>query len=296
MNFSNAYSNKFDNLAFNTIKNLQHVFNVNYKILPDIICKYSIGIEIEIKFRYFFPKLFKEYFENKHFNKYGLEMKQKISDLILQEEKNILPNLEKTIACGIPRGRDKYYEFSFTPVYNLTLLINQIELLRKSGLIPSGKHALHITIGGVELEKKHYHILMILQLLFIDKERIKEGFSEEYVDRSWTWAKKGRAGIFKKIHTDLLDTDHGFEFKTFYIDDNIDLFKLFSLLNFFLNDEKSFEINNLIKQIVDKMNDFGLPDKNWENPHQNSEIWNKYIDHFDELSLFTKSLINEVVV
>ncbi len=280
--------NNFDNKAQQTIKNLKKIFDVNYVEKPDIISKYTVGIEIEVKFKYFFPDLFKEYFENKKWNNYSLEDKNRISNLILLEEKSILPILEKTVYCGIPKGNDKYWEFAFTPVNNLTLLIYQIELLRNCNLIPVGRHSLHITIGGLKASSRAYYILMILEMLFIDKERINDGFIEDK-QRSGLWGKKGRAGIFKKIECDLFEEQHGFEFRTLYIDENTDLFKLFSLLNYLLNDSKSYD---LIERARLEMIKCGLPDKNWGNPHENVEIWNKFVDCFDELSTNIKNIIN----
>lgn len=276
--------NNFNKNAKQTIDNLSRVFKTNIvDNNPSINSKYSIGIEIEIKFRYFFPELFKRFFENKKWNDYNVERKQEISDIILKEERIILSKLERTIACGIPRGNDKYWEFSLAPANDLSLLVKQVEILKQIGLIPKGRHSMHITIGGLKVQPRHYYILSMIELLFLDKERIKEGFSE-YQDSSYAWAKKGLGGIFKKIHCDLIEQEQGFEFRTLYMDENTNLFNLFSLLNSLLSEDNEHIIMKLKREMISR----GFTDENWQKPHINPEMWNKYINEFDELKRFVQ--------
>lgn len=273
----------FDKQASQTVNNLISEFDHTLEERPSIVSKYSVGVEIEVKFRYFFPELFRDFFENKSYSLYPPETKEKIDMLISEQEKELLPKLERTVALGIPRGLDKYWEFAFNPVYNLTLLYYQIEILKKVNLIPAGRHSFHISVGGIQQSSDLFYFLMILELLFIDKERIKSGFSKKDGHYSDTWAKKGMGGIFKKGKYDLLGSDRGVEFRTLYIDEHTDIYRMFQILSSFLNGTYKKEALANIKQEMLKV---GLPDKNWEKPHLKPEIWEKYIAHFDYLSNF----------
>lgn len=277
---------KFDNQAKLTISKLCNTFQKSYTPRPDIIVSNSIGIEIEIKFKALFPELHKKHFtSNQAFYNLNIEQRKDINQEITEAEKDILPLFEQTIDCGIPKGLDKYWEFAFNPVHNLTLLVYQIDVLRQVGLIPDGRHSLHITIAN-KPGKDLYWVLALLELLHCDKERIKSGFSIK-PNESATWAKKGDGGILIKNFNDLIDSEHGVELRTLQFNGNLeDLSKMFYTLSQLLQKE-----NNNAFKIKEEFLKLGLPDRKWENPHKNPETWKAYINHFEYLSNIAKSII-----
>ncbi len=284
------FSKTFDQSSSETINNLQSIFNNKIDDnKPSLLSNYSIGIEIEVKFRYYFPEIFKEYFIDKKWDEYNDIEKEIISSKIETNEKVLLPLLESTVIAGIPKGNDKYWEFAFNPVNDLTLLYYQIEILKSNNLIPEGEHSLHISIGGLKPDKKLYHILMILELLFLKKERILSGFDFKK-KMNGTWAKKGRAGIFPKFKSDLIDSEIGSELRTLCIYNDTDVYSMFTILHYMLHNNCS----DLINQVLNKMSEFNLPDVNWENIHKNIDIWTRYHDNFEILSNFTKKLVNNI--
>jgi hypothetical protein len=241
----------------------------------DIISPYSIGIEIEVKFRYYFPEIFDKYFKDgTPFINRSEEEQHKINVEIAKQESILLPKLENTLG-RIPRGGDKYWEFAFNPTYNITELSNLVEELRRDNLIPDGEHSLHITIGGIDTSKHMYYVLFLMELEFLKKERIASGFSP----KGWsdTWAKKGRGGIYIKRGDDLIGTDIGLELRTLMLYPEINLeYMLTRLINRI--DDKN--LSQKWKWILDKYN---LPDINWEFPYRKPEIWKQYINSFDDM-------------
>lgn len=279
---------KFDQCAVDTIKNLSREFNIIPNSRPDYFSEFSMGIEIEVKFRYFFPELFQKYFSD--YNSYtelSYEEKDAIDAEIEKAEESIQEKLKKTVQCGIPKGVDKYWEFAFTPVYNISYLITQVDILNQAGLIPKGKHSLHITLGNTTLSPRKFWILLMLELLYCDKNRIQEGFSKKYKTMSATWATKGESGILHKKSQDLLDSDSGVELRTLQFDGTADT--LYDILtkahHLIMNDQ--FAICEMRREAWK----VGLPDANWGNPHSNPDVWNKYIQNFDNLAVKAKELI-----
>lgn len=279
-----------DKKAKETISFLEKEFKIIIEEKPSLISKYTIGAEIEIKFKYFFPELFNKYFFNKKYENYSDDEKDIITNEITIQEVNILPLLEKTISLGIPKGNDPYWEFAFNPVNDLTLLYYQIEILKNANLIPCGEHSFHITVGGLKRDKRSYHMLLILELLFLKQDRILSGYNyDTYMNT--TWAKKGRAGITIKKENDLIDCVEAIEFRTLMIYDDIDIYSMFKTLYYLLHND----CDDLINNVIDEMQKYNLPDKNWENIHRNMVIWNQYSDSFNSLSKYTKELFKDIL-
>jgi hypothetical protein len=113
----------FDARAKQIIHNLQrefHISDISDTAYPEIQCSYSVGIEIEIKFKYLFPEIHAKYFTpvNAYHNLTDAE-KAVVDAEISVAEAEILAKFRKTRDCGIPQGDDHYWEFAFTPVYDL---------------------------------------------------------------------------------------------------------------------------------------------------------------------------------
>lgn len=270
-----------------TINNLLYSFDLkdlNLNSKP-IICNYSVGIEVEVKFKSLFPSLYKKYFENDLYKNSSYDIQKEISNLISIEEKDILSNLEKTVECGIPRGNDKYWEFSLMPVYDLSLIFEQIRILNFLNLIPFNKndeHTLHITVGGLKSNSNIYWVLTIMELLFSNPKRINSGLSEDKT-YSMKWASKGEGGIYKKNEYDLMDSFEGFEFRTLVLDDLEKFNILLNTLCYLLNNLKTKEIEELIGNLKKEFLNLGIQDKNWGKPHLNEMVWKTYVENFEFL-------------
>ena len=274
----------FDVVARSTVERLEKEFGKKVrKTYPRNISPKSIGIEIEIKFKYLFPDLHEKYFSDstKKYYTRSIEEKQKITEEINVAEKDILKLFEKTVECGVPKGLDRYWEFALNPVYDTNLILYQIDILEQVELIPKGYHSLHINIGDVALNKKAYIVTGALQLLYVRKERIIEGVGDCL--NPVTWSKKGRAGIRKKTVFQLVNSDEGYEIRLLEYMDLETLDKIFRFLTYYLEESNS-EYEKLEKYMSDLLIKYNLPDKNWENPTTNPMIWTKYVEKFEDMS------------
>jgi hypothetical protein len=266
---------------------LSNVFGTCIEEQNSILSDYPIGIEIEVKFSNYFPFIYNKYLSSGKI--YSLEEQNIINEEISILEKPLLDKLEKTIEAGIPRGKDKYWEFSFLPQKDLTELYYQVEILKKVNLIPKGEHSLHITIGDYKINKKIYCILMAMELLFTNKERIFAGFPKDG-NNFKGWARKGNGGILVKDSSKLVNSSYGVELRTLTIDENTNIYDLFYFLNYLINNKNS------LNSLRDKMIEVGLPDKNWEVPFCQYDTWTKYIEKFDELKVIANLIFNDFIL
>jgi hypothetical protein len=251
-----------------------------------------LGIEIEVPWRAYYPDLWIEGFPN---------VDPVVLDRISQEctlrEKELLPNLVLAQQCGIPSGADKYWEFAFDPVTDVSILINQLDILKANKLMPQGKHSLHITIGGIKPTVDMYYVAMILEAFACDTNRIKSAFS--ITNTSKGWARKGRAGLFEKQGSH--DLQHGYEYgveiRMLCTPDTSE--KMFLLLNDAqslseLVSDPSSQLptsswHKLKKQLMSILIYYELPASNWNRPSENQTLWNHIANVYPELSRDVRS-------
>lgn len=283
-----------DNHSLDVLKNLQSNFKHVDKPIENWKSTCSLGIEIEVKWRYYFPQLWEKYLNNSS----SPQLSQEKQDSLTQEcsllEKILLPKLALTEQCGIPKGQDKYYEFAFPPVKNIYILNSQLEILKKENLIPNGNHSIHITIGNLTANKDTYYLLLMLELLMCSKERIASAFHKENKALSSTWARKGMGGIFVKEAREL---EHNcltaIELRTLEINDQTDILfilKLTSIISDIIYDKSKniYNPNNILwNEWLDKtqnvLTEENLIDINWKKPNLLPEYWHNYINKFDRL-------------
>lgn len=275
---------KFNEIALQNISNVSKHFETNIKRFEPINCNYSIGIEIEIKFKNYYPELFEKYFKNKKWDDYTFNEKNRINDIITKKENDtkIKKNLEKVLELGIQKGNDCYWEFALDPVYDLSIILSQIELLKELKLMPSGDHSLHMTIGNIEKNEDIQWVLMLCEMLFSSKSRMLSGADKE---NKKTYFKKGLAGLLKK-HWNLKECKTAIEFRSLEIriDNNLDhslTHKKLSYLSELLNNI-DFRLDE-IKRSKKIFNSLDLPLKNWGNYKDNPEVWNKYYKNFNKI-------------
>lgn len=195
----------WDGRARATICALEKAFGLGARGHCEIPGGVSIGLEIEVPWSSYFPQLWE---------KYGLSGRR-VADLEAEElarlgadcselEASLLPRLRKTIECGVPRGGDRYWEFSFEPAKDVGLLARQVEALGEAGLLPRDKaHSLHATVGGLAPNPSLYYLAMMLELEFVEPARMGSGIAQTKRAIHSGWARKGRAGIFRKGPEDL---------------------------------------------------------------------------------------------
>lgn len=168
-------------------------------------CRYSLGMEIEVPWSSYFPDLWV---------KYGLQDRRigALSPLELvgltkdcsEQEKTLLPQLSKTVAAGIPRGNDRYWEFAFNPVHDEQILTEQVRLLTHAGMLPRDRrHSLQITVGGIKSSAALYRLAMVMEIMFVEPQRIVSGIEQTLSTIHTGWARKGMAGIHLKKGDEL---------------------------------------------------------------------------------------------
>lgn len=253
-----------------------------------------IGIEIEVPWRAYFPDLWVDGFP--------FDIDQTTFDKITEEctkrEKVLLPKLELAEQCGVPSGADKYWEFAFDPVTDVNIIRNQVHILKKNQLIPVGRHALHITVGGIWPCRDLYFVALILEAYACSEARIRSGVSP-IQGISKGWARKGRAGIFGKMGTHDIQHgyDYGTEFRLLYTPDNLD--SLMFLLDRCqvlcdvatnANHPERTEWEELVADMNEILLSCGLPDCNYGRPHEDPHTWNKFANHFYDISFRVRCL------
>jgi hypothetical protein len=199
---------EMDALARATCANLAREFDLQLSPLAhsENTGQVSIGIEVEVPWSSYFPQLWE---------RFGLAHRG-ISDLTKDEldalstecsrlEDVLKPRLAKTIECGLPRGNDRYWEFAFNPTHTTDLLVEQVRLLTAAGLLPRNRaHSLHVTVGGIPPCRSLYYLAMLLEVNHVTPQRLRDGIAASQSTIHTGWARKGRAGIYRKGADDLV--------------------------------------------------------------------------------------------
>lgn len=264
-----------------TIDNLLQAFPGKPYLIPrtgDRIV--PIGIEVEVPWRAYFPDLWVEGFPD-----VGAETLARITAECTEREKILLPKLMKTVECGVKSGADKYWEFAFDPVLDVSILCNQVSILQYNDLIPKGHHSLHITFGGIRLTRSAHYIAMVLEAVACNQARVLQGFTKD--GASTGWARKGYAGMFEK--SGEYDLMHGYEVGTeirllYLPEGDIELFALLNVaqkLACLVYDEQQYGstprvLQYMINECGTILGEHGLPNTNWKKPHMNRDIWTKF--------------------
>lgn len=253
-----------------------------------------IGIEIEVKWRHYFPELWQAYFVDRKFEELSGTERAALDLACAEQESWLLPRLQATVECGVRRGADRYWEFALAPSADIFNSLEQLHVLRAAGLIPNGEHSLHLTIGGLSATPDAYYLLMLLELLFGSAARIQSGFHTKNPKMSGGWARKGRAGIFIKEGADLqYGYDRAVELRVLSMADSTDteqLLKIVSTVSDILlahqhgrPHPKQSTWHALRGELKQALRDAGLPDENWNKPNLNPDVWQAFIGRFGAL-------------
>lgn len=272
----------------------------------------SLGAEVEVRWRHYFPHLYDVFLKNTPYSQLTDRSKKLLTDHCTREEVQLIPRLKLTEYCGIPKGKDKYYEFAFSPCHNPAILAYEIQLLRQLKLIPTNhKHSLHLTIGGLGASFKAGMILMALEILgFSSKERIISACDPDdpmTKHRAMTWGRKGRAGMRERKPTDVipltLGKSVGIELRTLELptDERVSaiLFMIAHKLALCATSPDPRHAKHwdlIVGELVNLGRDQHLDvTKNWGRPYEDPDLWlcfAKCLGNFDTNELAT--LINEI--
>lgn len=266
-----------------TIANLTSAFPIKPTTLAQTQCRIvPIGIEIEVPWRDYFPDLWVDGMPN-----IDDDLMESIKIECDRREVDLVPRLMKTVECGVPRGADRYWEFAFDPVTDVSLLATQVAIIRANGLIPGSNHSLHITFGGLEVTRDMHYIALVLESFACTSERIKRGFLNE--GQSKAWARKGFAGLFQKEGEH--DIQHGYkvgaELRLLHLptDDHallelLDVAQMLGSIVHHIQHDRHHNVHwsGLVAVCKDVLEQAGLPDRNWKKPYINPEIWNRFAE------------------
>lgn len=239
-----------------------------------------IGIEIEVKFSSYFPDLWKEFdLEKRGFGGLSKAESDSFSAKCSELEKDLLPKLRSTILAGVPRGNDRYWEFALDPAHDVSLLVEQVELMSEGGVLPRDRrHSLQVTVGDLRATPDVYYLAMLLELQTVDAERIAYGIEQTSKTIYTGWARKGRSGVFEKGADDL---KHGStvacELRPLQLPvDRAGLHRLMLDVSWAANaiafkqgvrplhDAEGLDRwNSFVEQAKQALYDHGLPDRNW---------------------------------
>lgn len=256
-----------------------------------------IGLEIEVPWSSYFPELW-ERFDLAH---------RKVRDLSVAEtnalsaacadlEKDLLPRLHRTVACGVPRGNDRYWEFALDPVHDVTLLTHQVALLGDAGLLPRNRrHSLQITLGNLRATADVYHLAMLLELHTVDAHRVTFGLDQARAIVHTGWARKGQAGVLQKGASDL---KHGStvacELRLLSLPTEDGAFDhVMRLASFGANAIAQVQAGQT-SELTERwraqvawqgrvLREHGLPNRRWKDRSQDASVWAGFAGHLDGL-------------
>jgi hypothetical protein len=273
----------FNEEALITLERVSNHFGIELKRFEPIECNTSIGIEVELTFKSFFPVISEKYFKNKTWDSYTHEEKEIIDEeiTIVENTLGVKHRLEKTLELGIKKGRDCYWEFALDPVTDLSIILTQLQLLSDLDLLPDGEHSLHMTVANLENNQETHWIFFLAEMLFSSKKRIETGFSK---DKKLTYFRKGKAGLLLK-RWQLVDCKEAIEFRSLELviknrESSITHKKLEYICKI-IND--SVFRNSELERCKTLFSVLNMPNKNWGNYKDNPEIWDSFSDNYDNI-------------
>ena len=269
-------------------------------------CQCSIGLEIEVPWRVYFPELWAKHFcaGQKEFTDFSITDKIALEEESTPQEACLVATLNKTLDCGLGRGKDWYWEFVIPPVFDIRILAEEVSILHTNKLCPWGPHSLQPTIGGLRRTRTSYFALLALELLFATPERIAKGIHKKIPTWATGWGRKGRGGISRKGSMDLQHGDtQAIELRTLCLPASLEefysLLAMVSLLSTWLSQEQHGtripQWDWAVLQLEHLLADFGFESGHWENPHTNPDIWQRYIAHFYDMKKSASSFLSELV-
>jgi len=264
----------------------------------------TIGCEVEVRFKSYFPDLYAKYLEGTTYEKLSNKQKLNFGAEVTEAERSLRELLAKSEQCGVPKGQDRYYEFANSPVHHPYTLTVELGLLRDVGLIPEGiKHPLHITIGGIGHSVDAGMMLMALELMgYTSTERI---WDVAVSDKAVAWARKGRAGMRERSAAELsLGTTKAIELRTLELPATQrgveELFGIVHNMAMSITGKNGDEGLMRWLLVVEELHELGHQHNidtysNWGRPYDNPQIWIDFANKLPNIdTTVLKALVNDL--
>jgi len=264
----------------------------------------TIGCEVEVRFKSYFPELYAKYLEDTSYERLSNKQKLNFGAEVTEAERPLQELLAKSAQCGVPKGKDRYYEFANAPVHHPYTLTVELGLLRDAGLIPKGvKHPLHITIGGLGHSQDVGFMLMTLELLgYTSPSRI---WDVAVSDKAVAWARKGRAGMRERSAAELsLGATKAIELRTLELPETQtgieNLFGLTHRMATIISGKGTDQDVLRLARVWEELAEIGhVHDidvySNWGRPYDNPQIWIDFANKLPNIDTSTlKELVNEL--
>lgn len=276
--------------------------------IPKTHCYPLIGLEIEVKWSSFFPDLAAKYFaDGRTYMDLAPDEIRCLTEAMKEVEGAVYDKLNLGLEAGLLRGKDRWWEHVLPATTEPEVVIDIISVMTEVGLLPHGQHALHLTVGSVRHSKDLYFALLAMELMASDSSRILSGFHRTHDNLVAGWAKKGRAGIFVKKDWDLKHEAEAVELRTVYLDNRPgDAYKSFITLAYKAckavadiqhqvesNQTHAFRIFR--DAATAELIAHGLPNCNWEKPHQNPDVWRKFAGSLASLKDHLRDELAELI-
>lgn len=163
-----------------------------------------MGAEVEIPWSGYFPELWDRFGLAAGIGSLDPGRLGELGAACSAIEEGLLPRLRQTVACGVPRGNDRYWEFAFDPVATPGLLWGQMDLISRAGLMPNdGRRSLQLTIEGLRQGADAQALARVLESLASDGPRLARGIAQTAKIVHTGWARKGSGGVLEKGAGDL---------------------------------------------------------------------------------------------
>lgn len=290
---------EFDLAARQACLDLAEAFSLEASLPEPSPGAQSIGIEVEVPWSSYFPGLWEEYgLDQRKVSALGPDELTELGRRCTELELDLLPRLRKTVECGVPRGNDRYWEFSLNPAHDTGLLVEQVRLLSAAGVLPrERKHSLHVTVGDMPRCEDLYYLCTLLEVEFVDPQRIRDGINQTRSAIHTGWARKGLAGIFEKGASDLKGgATRAAEIRMLQLpQDDAGFASLMARVQWGVNaiadcragrDTLAAAMWRITLARTKKMlADQGLPLENWSRGGQNYEIWDRFVEAMPRLRL-----------
>lgn len=147
---------------------------------------------------------------------------------------------------------------------------------------------MQFTVGSVKPGRLLYFALLALELRTSRPLRILSAFHPTEPAKTYSWAKKGRAGIFVKIDWDLKHENTACELRTLELDTSYDLDRTMTLAFNAMKGVVDIQegkytrearaMQAFMYEATKQLSWAGLPDCNWEKPNQQPEVWRRFAE------------------
>ncbi len=231
----------------------------------------KVGIQIQCPFSFYYPDLFQKYFKSgKKFHEYSSYQLKGLHEELQKRQPELLDKLNKVSKQNnLTRGQDRYWQFVFPPEDDCYRHYQTIKVLLNENLLPlETPLSVHFTISGIDRDRA-YAILFFLELKYLTKERVLEGFSNQHFMPAWG-KKLCKTGLLEKDSSKLINAKKAYQLRILKL-------KMSDMSNVFNDLNKHISNCIIIEEAKSKCKELGLQWKPW-----NKEDFIKFTDHLEK--------------